>query len=206
MTLLMHNLNESQSIFKIDNNISLVDFDDPFQVTQQVCLQLDRGIFVLFVANIKSSFETISSYSNTFQIPFMHARLPKLTETKNLLFQIALKPFYLPAIIDIIKYYHWKEIIYLYTSDDGLYKLQYIFGLINENYTLQLRAVRRIHNASDANTFLSSLEMSDPESRKYVLLDCDSTIAKDIIVAHVRDIYMGRRNFHFLLTSLVSTH
>ncbi|XP_053207779.1 glutamate receptor 1-like [Panonychus citri] len=45
--------------------------------------------------------------------------------------------------------------------------------------------------------------MADPESRKYVVLDCDAMTAKDIIVTHVRDIYMGRRNFHFLLTSLV---
>lgn len=77
-------------------------------------------------------------------------------------------------------------------------------SLINENYTLELRAVKRIHNATDAHAFLASIEMADPESRKYVVLDCDAMTAKDIIVTHVRDIYMGRRNFHFLLTSLVS--
>jgi hypothetical protein len=39
--------------------------------------------------------------------------------------------------------------------------------------------------------------------RKYVILECDALKAKQIIINHVRDIYMGNRNFHFLLTSLV---
>lgn len=83
--------------------------------------------------------------------------------------------------------------------------MQHIFSLVNNEYTLELRAVKRINAASDAHDFLRSLELADKESRKYVILDCDANTARTIIINHVRDIYMGRRNFHFMMTSLVST-
>ena len=82
-------------------------------------------------------------------------------------------------------------------------KLQHLFALVNNEYTLQLRLVKRIKDAHDAHEFLRSIELNDKESRKYVILDTDAETAKTIIINHVRDIYMGRRNFHFLLTSLV---
>lgn len=85
-------------------------------------------------------------------------------------------------------------------------KLQHIFSLVNEKHNLSIRAVKRIADASDANNFLRKIELNDKESRKFVIIDCDANTAKTIIVGHVRDIYMGRRNFHFLLTSLVSVH
>ncbi|XP_074604741.1 glutamate receptor 1-like isoform X2 [Brevipalpus obovatus] len=203
LALLLHNSNEFQSKFKIDHVINIIDQDDPFSVTQELCLLLNKGVFAIVVPTMDSSFETIASYSNTFQMPFLHLGSTSLTSSASSAFQIALRPHYFSAIVDIIKLYQWKEIIYLYTTDDGLGKLQYIFSLINDNYTLDLRAVRRIKNSSDAHAFLKAMEMSDPESRKYIVLDCDVETAKDIIVTHVRDIYMGRRNFHFLLTRLV---
>lgn len=85
-------------------------------------------------------------------------------------------------------------------------KLQHIFSIVNDNYTLEIRAVKRISSAKEAHDFLQSLEFENKESRKYVILDCDAETAKNIIVDHVRDIFMGKRNFHFLLTSLVSHH
>lgn len=88
----------------------------------------------------------------------------------------------------------------------GLLKLQHIFRLTTDNYKLEVKVVKRIANASDANSFLHSLESKERESLKYVVLDCSADTARKIIVNHVRDIYMGRRNYHFLLTSLVNNH
>ena len=75
--------------------------------------------------------------------------------------------------------------------------------MVNENNTLQLRAVRRVTNATDAHNFLREIEFSSRYSHKYVILECDPATSTTIIINHVRDIYMGNRNFHFLLTSLV---
>jgi len=85
----------------------------------------------------------------------------------------------------------------------GLLKLQHLFSLVDHNRTLELRAVKRFRNATEANQFLREIEFNSTMDRKYVILECDSSTAKTIIINHVRDIYMGNRNFHFLLTSLV---
>ncbi|XP_023240140.1 glutamate receptor 1-like isoform X1 [Centruroides sculpturatus] len=85
----------------------------------------------------------------------------------------------------------------------GLLKLQYIFQLSAENYKLEVPVVKKIKNATEANDFLHSVEIADPVSRKYVVLDCNAATARSVVINHVRDIYMGRRNYHFLFTNLV---
>lgn len=52
-------------------------------------------------------------------MPFIHLGSPTLNNSKKPLYGISLRPNYLPAIIDIIKFYNWKDIIYLYLNDDG---------------------------------------------------------------------------------------
>ncbi|OQR74797.1 glutamate receptor 1-like [Tropilaelaps mercedesae] len=83
---------------------------------------------------------------------------------------------------------------------------------------VEIKVVKRIENSKEANSFLRDLEKPDSnctqgvtsliceshrETRKYVVLDCSADMAREIIISHVRDVNMGRRNFHFLLTSLV---
>lgn len=85
----------------------------------------------------------------------------------------------------------------------GLLKLQHLFSLVDHNRTLELRAVKRFANTSEANEYLREIEFNSTTDKKYVILECDAIKAKSIIITHVRDIYMGKRNFHFLLTSLV---
>ncbi|GFQ93706.1 glutamate receptor 1 [Trichonephila clavata] len=169
----------------------------------RLCSQLNRGIFTLMSSAADPTYETLAAYTNTFHMPFLSPSLPQTNFDRPMQYGISMKPQYLKAIIDIIKYYEWKSIIYLYDSDDGLLKLQHIFELTTDDYNLDVRIVKRIANATDANSFLREVETADPESRKYVVLDCNAENGKTIIVRHVHDIYMGRRNYHFLLTSLV---
>ncbi|RWS08375.1 glutamate receptor 1-like protein, partial [Dinothrombium tinctorium] len=117
--LRMHNANESQSRFKLEPKITSVDSDDPFQVTRQLCLQLSQGIFTLVAPLMGPSYETIVSYSNTFAMPFIHPGFSQTSNIRPANYSISMKPRYLPAIIDVIKFYEWKGIIYLYDSDDG---------------------------------------------------------------------------------------
>jgi hypothetical protein len=41
-------------------------------------------------------------------------------------------------------------------------------------------------------------------SHKYVVLDCPTDMAKEIVVSHVRDVTLGKRTYHYLLSGLVS--
>uniref|UniRef100_A0A1B0DFW9 Uncharacterized protein n=1 Tax=Phlebotomus papatasi TaxID=29031 RepID=A0A1B0DFW9_PHLPP len=85
----------------------------------------------------------------------------------------------------------------------GLLRLQQIYqGLQPGNQTFQVETVKRISNASEAIEFLRVLENVDRWSRKYIVLDCSTDMAKEIIVNHVRDISLGRRTYHYLLSGL----
>ncbi|CAL1261784.1 unnamed protein product [Larinioides sclopetarius] len=199
----LHNTNDSQARFKVEPVVEVLDSPDAFKMARALCSQLHRGIFTLLSSTSDSTYETLAAYTNAFKLPFLSPSLPQANYDRPMQYGISMKPQYLKAILDIIKYYNWKSIIYLYDSDDGLLKLQHIFELTTDDYNLDVRIVKRISNATDANAFLREVETSDPESRKYVVLDCNAENGKTIIVKHVHDIYMGRRNYHFLLTSLV---
>ena len=87
----------------------------------------------------------------------------------------------------------------------GLLRLQQIYqGLNPGNETFQVEIVKRINNASEAIDFLQKIERLNRWSRKYVVLDCPTEMAKEIVKSHVRDVALGKRTYHYLLSGLVS--
>ena len=52
-------------------------------------------------------------------MPFVHPRFSQISNVRPANYAVSMRPRYLPAIVDVIKFYGWKEIIYLYDSDDG---------------------------------------------------------------------------------------
>lgn len=87
----------------------------------------------------------------------------------------------------------------------GLLRLQQIYqGLIPGNETFQVDIVKRVNNASDAIDFLQKIEKINRWSHKYVVLDCPPDMAKEIVISHVRDVNLGKRTYHYLLSGLVS--
>lgn len=86
----------------------------------------------------------------------------------------------------------------------GLLRLQQIYqGLRPGNESFQVETVKRIANVSNAINFLRTLETLNRWSRKFIVLDCPTEMAKEIIINHVRDISLGRRTYHYLLSGLV---
>jgi glutamate receptor, ionotropic, invertebrate len=65
--------------------------------------------------------------------------------------------------------------------------------------------VKRINNASEAIEFLQKIEQLNRWSRKFVVLDCPTDMAKEIVKSHVRDVSLGKRTYHYLLSGLVSS-
>ncbi|KAG0725865.1 Glutamate receptor 1 [Chionoecetes opilio] len=50
--------------------------------------------------------------------------------------------------------------------------------------------------------FRQPREARERWSNKFVVLDCGTKMAKDLIIGHVRDVQMGRRNYHYLFSGL----
>lgn len=87
----------------------------------------------------------------------------------------------------------------------GLLRLQQIYqGLKPGNETFQVETVKRITNVSTTIDFLRTLEELNRWSKKFIVLDCPTEMAKEIVVSHVRDVSLGRRTYHYLLSGLVS--
>ena len=77
-------------------------------------------------------------------------------------------------------------------------------GLKPGNESFQVEMVKRIANVTMAIDFLHTLEDLGRFTNKYIVLDCPTEMAKEILIQHVRDISLGRRTYHYLLSGLVS--
>ncbi|CAD7083213.1 unnamed protein product [Hermetia illucens] len=205
--MLNHNLNVTLRRFELQAYVDVINTADAFKLSRLICNQFSRGVYSMLGAVSPDSFDTLHSYSNTFQMPFVTPWFPEkvLTPSSGFLdFAISMRPDYHQAIIDTIQFYGWDRIIYLYDSHDGLLRLQQIYqGLKPGNESFQVEMVKRIANVTMAIEFLRTLEDLNRWSKKYIVLDCPTDMAKEIVVSHVRDMSLGRRTYHYLLSGLV---
>ncbi|KAI8126200.1 Glutamate receptor 1 [Lucilia cuprina] len=205
--MLNHNLNVSSRRFELQAYVDVINTADAFKLSRLICNQFSRGVYSMLGAVSPDSFDTLHSYSNTFQMPFVTPWFPEkvLTPSSGFLdFAISMRPDYHQAIIDTIQFYGWRKIIYLYDSHDGLLRLQQIYqGLKPGNESFQVEMVKRIANVTMAIDFLHTLEDLGRFTNKYIVLDCPTEMAKEILIQHVRDISLGRRTYHYLLSGLV---
>ncbi|XP_014208745.1 glutamate receptor 1 [Copidosoma floridanum] len=187
--------------------MDIINTADAFKLSRLICDRFAHGVYSMIGAVNPDSFDILHSYSNTFQMPFVTPWFPEkvLTPSSGFLdFAISMRPDYYQAIIDTVRHYGWKKIIYLYDSHDGLLRLQQIYqGLKPGNDTFQVDTVKRIQNVSEALDFLRNIEELNRWSNKYVVLDCPTDMAKEIVVSHVRDVTLGRRTYHYLLSGLI---
>ena len=128
-------------------------------------------------------------------------------ESQKTRYTLQIRPEYHDALMDLITYYGWTKIIYIYSDFDGLLRLQRIFKNIPRNPLgeprFHIEMARRISTVSEGIEFLLDLEKQNRDSVKRVVLDCSAQLAKDIIVQHVRSVHLGRRNYHYLMSGLV---
>ncbi|XP_052746614.1 glutamate receptor 1-like [Bicyclus anynana] len=153
------------------------------------------------------SFSTLHSYTNLLKVPFLMPWFPEKVNPQNgrvddLAF--SLTPDYHRAIIDTIILLGWKHVIFLYDSNDGLLRLEQVYKHLSPGQAMfQITHTRRVSSALDVITFLVGLENLNRWTNKYVVLDCGTPLAKEVLVHHVRNVTLGRRNYHYLLSGLV---
>ncbi|KAL7299265.1 hypothetical protein TKK_0007854 [Trichogramma kaykai] len=202
-----HNQNTTHRRFELQAFADIINTADAFKLSRLICNRFASGVYSMIGAVNSDSFDILHSYSNTFQMPFITPWFPEKVlqpSSGSVDFAISMRPDYHHAIIDTIRHYGWKKIIYLYESHDGLLRLQQIYqGLNPGNNTFQVETVKKIQNVSEALNFLRRLEEINRWGNKYVVLDCPTEMAKDIVVSHVRDVTLGRRTYHYLLSGLI---
>ncbi|XP_066945637.1 glutamate receptor 1-like [Macrobrachium rosenbergii] len=202
-----HNQNISGRHFHLHAYVDIISTADAFKISRLVCSQFSRPVYAMVGYVQPDSFDTLHSYANTFQMPFVTPWFPENVPNPSsglMDYATSMRPEYHQAIIDLIHHYRWDHVIYLYDSHDGLLRLQEIFQSIKPSRAdFKIQVVHRVVSTQDALRFLRTLETTNRWSNKYVVLDCGTEMAKNLIIGHVRDIHMGRRNYHYLLSGLV---
>ncbi|XP_068222517.1 glutamate receptor 1-like isoform X2 [Palaemon carinicauda] len=205
----MHQYNQNTTArhIKLHAYVDIISTADAFKISRLICRQFSRPVYAMVGSVQPDSFDTLHSYANTFQMPFVTPWFPENVPNPSsglMDYATSMRPEYHQAIIDLIHHYRWDHIIYLYDSHDGLLRLQEIFQAIRPSRaSFEIRVVQRVSSADDALEFLNTLEKNNRWSHKYVVLDCGTEMAKNLIIGHVRDLRMGRRNYHYLLSGLV---
>ncbi|XP_030021689.2 glutamate receptor 1 [Manduca sexta] len=187
--------------------VDIINTADAFKLSRLICNQFARGVIAMVGAVTPESFDTLHSYANTFQMPFMTPWFPEkvIPPSSGLIdYAVGLRPDYHRAVIDTVTFYGWKNVIYIYDSHDGLLRLQHLYQSLQPgNATFRISNVKRVTNATDVVAFLAAIERMDRWSNKYVILDSKTQLAKEALILHVRDVQLGRRNYHYFLSGLV---
>ncbi|KAI5647012.1 receptor family ligand binding region domain-containing protein [Phthorimaea operculella] len=187
--------------------VDIINTADAFKLSRLICNQFGRGVIAMLGAVTPDSFDTLHSYTNTFQMPFVTPWFPEkvIPPSSGLIdYAVSMRPDYHKAVIDTITYYGWKNVIYIYDSHDGLLRLQQLYQSLHPgNATFRISNVKRVGNATDVVEFLGAIERLDRWTNKYVVLDSSTQLAKEALILHVRDIKLGRRNYHYFLSGLV---
>lgn len=176
-----------------------LEWVDTYQISRAVCRLLKQGIFTLVAPTTPQTYSILVSYSNNFQIPLISPSFPEVVPEHTPLFAVGIQPNTLRAVNDLVTYYRWTSIIYLYQSDDGAEKLQRLFEFGGNDRKLEILGLRRVNSAEEAHTFLSRLDGNFPDKMKNIVMDVDPRLARDIIITHVRATPWDRNVYHFLL-------
>ncbi|XP_021197940.3 glutamate receptor 1 isoform X1 [Helicoverpa armigera] len=204
--MLQHsNANKSSLDFQL--YVDIINTADAFKLSRLICNQFARSVVAMLGAVAPDSFDTLHSYANTFQMPFVTPWFPeKVIPPSSGLndYAVSMRPDYHRAVMATITHYGWKNVIYIYDSHDGLLRLQQLYQSLQPgNATFRISNVKRVSNASDVVEYLRAIEKLDRWSNKYVVLDSTTQLAKATLILHVRDVQLGRRNYHYFLSGLV---
>lgn len=92
-----------------------------------VCGHMSNGSFVLFGVIDSSSVEVIEAYSRRFHMPFVSPGLSFSVDYDQPNFELYLRPDHTQAVIDMVKFYRWTKVHYLYDSKEGTVFIFFVF-------------------------------------------------------------------------------
>ncbi|KAK7495312.1 hypothetical protein BaRGS_00013494 [Batillaria attramentaria] len=187
--------------FKLNNQTSVLDVTDSFAVSNALCEHLARGDLAIFGVSNASSMPTIQSYTNTFKVPFVTFSMAQNTSS-NTSYQIYMRPIYVNALVDLIFYYGWSKLYYIYESDEGLIRLQQLFQAVNQHDKFLSIDAKRINTVEYCYQVLKELHLQDNKQNRRILLDVQMDRAERIILKVMEDQDINNSKFHFLLGDL----
>ncbi|KAL5011717.1 hypothetical protein ScPMuIL_010268 [Solemya velum] len=164
---------------------------------------MSNGVFVILGGIDARSLDIIHSFSRTFHMPYVtHSMKHKSAGDVNG-YDLNMRPPHSDAVRDMIRRYNWKDIHYIYNSDDGLLRFQEIYrGLSKLQLGVKIR-IRRLQNASKAYDDLRLLDrLKSIDSNQYIVLDLAKDKDYHDILKQIREVGMNRQGYNYILGTL----
>ncbi|GIX69974.1 glutamate receptor 1 [Caerostris extrusa] len=179
--------------------------EDAFSFHQSICRLLNKRVGVILTPTAPSYFPLLVSYSNEYNLSIISPALletPDDPKAPDLMpkFAVGIRPSTNRAMLDLIRDLRWEEIVYIYDNDYAPEKLQIMFRIGYGALNLKLLGIRRVSTAKEAVEFLQNLDTPGKNRIFHVVLDTESSLAKDILQLHVHHTGVRKKNYHFLLS------
>lgn len=87
-----------------------------------VCERMKDGVFTLFGTHEVQALEVMKSYTKAFRMPYVTPSLAANSSGQEYGYELYLRPLYSRALLDIINYYDWKLITYVFQTQEGVDK------------------------------------------------------------------------------------
>ncbi|KAK7495319.1 hypothetical protein BaRGS_00013501, partial [Batillaria attramentaria] len=82
------------------------------------CSQMAGGIFAFYGRQSASSFTIAQGFSKEFHMPFITTTFAGAVSSPFRPFTLSIAPSIVHAIIDLIVYYRWTRLDYIYNNDE----------------------------------------------------------------------------------------
>ncbi|XP_061164306.1 glutamate receptor 2-like [Saccostrea echinata] len=200
------NFNAKDFKFKLQLLENITNTRNSCSLANSLCDQMATGVFLFFGSKDTKSAETIESFTRQFHVPYV---CPCLTKVVNPLknFQIHMKPPFTMAIVDMIRHYRWRNMIYLYDSTEGLQRFNEVMSAFYEDMSNKetMLAIRLydVNQAHDQLRFIDSITFryGDADIRN-IIFDLSSQEAYELIMKQLAEVGMNKEGYFFLFATM----
>ncbi|XP_014780672.1 glutamate receptor 2 isoform X2 [Octopus bimaculoides] len=185
----------------IQETVDIIDTSDAYNLSSAICSQSAMGIFALFILNNPISHHVVQAYSNALHLPVFVLNVATRHQLPSYPFEIHMSPSYMPAITELINFYRWRRIFYIFDSDDGLIHLQHIYDSFNNSSDPLEVVVRRVDDIENTHKMLRQLDQLEGATRNIVVV-MSSTSAYRRLLHKIMDVGMNKDHYHYILGGL----
>ncbi|NP_001191540.1 glutamate receptor subunit protein GluR2 precursor [Aplysia californica] len=183
-------ISPSWYIANINNNCDLI---------RAICQRLDAGVFLLLGSSSSRSYNIIQSYSHALHVPYVVYSQNVNQPRDGYDYDVTVSPGYVTAVAELIKFFNWEKVYYVFDSDDALWELQRLHDYVRLPPNDVMIDARRLRNVTSSHDFLRQLDRFSTHTKR-IILNLSSRDAYQKVLNQLVDVGMNRDNYHYLLS------
>lgn len=126
--------------------------------------------------------------------------------------QLYLRVDFIPAVIELIRFYEWKTVYYIYNYDEAFQNIEILFDRQNKDSKFVENIIlRKVIDIFDCRDMLRAIEVSNEDHTQNIdnkiifILDLASNQHYMNFLNQVKDLGMTKNRYFYLLATLVIT-